>query len=396
MSPPKLTFFIPFPHTIPGGIARVALALVTEFIHAGDRVILSVPNSEVNYFKSNLPASKNCTVEAASLAESTVAELIRNRTSFSCLFMNPESVSEELCARIGQHAPITLLVHDLYWNRHQGGEHTNLPRQGCSVAEPVLKCMSSIIVPSQTTRDELLTAFPSLSDRTTCILHAADSNITSRSNKVKVPSRREKSFTIFYPASAYGNKNHLLLFQALAQLLREGVDIKLILTGWDTDCLAGKEPLDFPRAESARQFLLDNASLLTTKIELLGYQDYKIVDHIYNASDLVVLPSLYEGFGLGLIEAVSRGIPVVCSDIPAFREQITQYNLNSFVTTFRTNELEDFVKRIKDTRMSILDANSPTEAKLLRPAFSRSWKVVAQEYREVCLARRRRRQPQSC
>lgn len=41
---------------------------------------------------------------------------------------------------------------------------------------------------------------------------------------------------------------------------------------------------------------------------------------LYAAARLFVFPSLYEGFGIPILEALSQGIPVVCSDIPPFRE----------------------------------------------------------------------------
>jgi glycosyltransferase involved in cell wall biosynthesis len=40
----------------------------------------------------------------------------------------------------------------------------------------------------------------------------------------------------------------------------------------------------------------------------------------YNVADVFVSPSLYEGFGLPLVEAMACGIPVICSDIEVFRE----------------------------------------------------------------------------
>lgn len=41
---------------------------------------------------------------------------------------------------------------------------------------------------------------------------------------------------------------------------------------------------------------------------------------LYQRAAGLVLPSLYEGFGLPIIEAISQQLPIVCSDIPVFRE----------------------------------------------------------------------------
>jgi glycosyltransferase involved in cell wall biosynthesis len=41
---------------------------------------------------------------------------------------------------------------------------------------------------------------------------------------------------------------------------------------------------------------------------------------LYRHATAVVQPSLYEGFGLPLAEALAAGGRVLCSDIPAFRE----------------------------------------------------------------------------
>jgi glycosyltransferase involved in cell wall biosynthesis len=41
---------------------------------------------------------------------------------------------------------------------------------------------------------------------------------------------------------------------------------------------------------------------------------------LYRGATAMILPSLYEGFGLPLVEALSLGVPVYCSDTPVFRE----------------------------------------------------------------------------
>ena len=41
---------------------------------------------------------------------------------------------------------------------------------------------------------------------------------------------------------------------------------------------------------------------------------------LYRLCDFVLLPTLFEGVGLPLLEAFSESVPVACADIPAFRE----------------------------------------------------------------------------
>ncbi|MCY4508237.1 MAG: glycosyltransferase family 1 protein [Acidobacteria bacterium] len=52
----------------------------------------------------------------------------------------------------------------------------------------------------------------------------------------------------------------------------------------------------------------------------LGYAPDETLRALYDRAALVVCPSHYEGFGLPLVEAMSAATPIVCSDIPVFRE----------------------------------------------------------------------------
>lgn len=51
-----------------------------------------------------------------------------------------------------------------------------------------------------------------------------------------------------------------------------------------------------------------------------GYVNEADLPLYYGAADLFVMPSLYEGFGMPVIEAMASGTPIVLSDIPVFRE----------------------------------------------------------------------------
>ncbi|HEY3959500.1 MAG TPA: glycosyltransferase family 1 protein [Solirubrobacteraceae bacterium] len=55
-------------------------------------------------------------------------------------------------------------------------------------------------------------------------------------------------------------------------------------------------------------------------VRLLGHCSTAELDSLYTLAACLVLPTLHEGFGLPVIEAMARSLPVACSDIPALRE----------------------------------------------------------------------------
>ena len=55
-------------------------------------------------------------------------------------------------------------------------------------------------------------------------------------------------------------------------------------------------------------------------MELPGYVSDDRLDALIRGADLMVYPSLYEGFGLAVVEAMARGIPVAASNATALPE----------------------------------------------------------------------------
>ncbi|MHC4549500.1 MAG: glycosyltransferase family 4 protein [Planctomycetota bacterium] len=55
-------------------------------------------------------------------------------------------------------------------------------------------------------------------------------------------------------------------------------------------------------------------------VDVLGYLDEEELASFYRRALMVVQPSIYEGFGLPVLEAMACGTPVTCADIPVFRE----------------------------------------------------------------------------
>ena len=85
--------------------------------------------------------------------------------------------------------------------------------------------------------------------------------------------------------------------------------------------------------------------------------DRELYDYYENAYALI-LPSLYEGFGIPLIEAMSLNCPVLASNIHAFKE-IGQKNINYFnplSVESLTNQLIFLNKNLKILKQQIADA----------------------------------------
>ncbi|MDI9892087.1 glycosyltransferase family 4 protein [Microbacterium sp. IEGM 1404] len=55
-------------------------------------------------------------------------------------------------------------------------------------------------------------------------------------------------------------------------------------------------------------------------VDLRGWLTQDEVENLYRTSAAVVFPTLFEGFGLPVLEGMERGCPVICSDIPVLRE----------------------------------------------------------------------------
>lgn len=64
----------------------------------------------------------------------------------------------------------------------------------------------------------------------------------------------------------------------------------------------------------------DPGPLAAPHVEMTGWVDDDRLDELMRGAAVLVHPSLYEGFGLVLVEAMARGTPVACADATALPE----------------------------------------------------------------------------
>lgn len=115
---------------------------------------------------------------------------------------------------------------------------------------------------------------------------------------------------LFYPAATWPHKNHRALLAAI-RIMREShpFDGELVLTG-----IAMQAHGDI-MAEINRLGLGET-------VKVLGYLPAEDLPCLYNLARLLVFPSLFEGFGIPLVEAMACGCPVVCSNVTSLPEVV--------------------------------------------------------------------------
>lgn len=85
---------------------------------------------------------------------------------------------------------------------------------------------------------------------------------------------------------------------------------------------------------------------LSDRVFLRGYTDN--VEAVYKYHDVLVQPSIYESFGLTVIEAMAYGIPVVCSNVGGMKE-IIEHNKSGFLFNVGDEkELQSILARIME------------------------------------------------
>ncbi|MBP6924271.1 MAG: glycosyltransferase [Candidatus Pacebacteria bacterium] len=135
-----------------------------------------------------------------------------------------------------------------------------------------------------------------------------------------------KDVDIIYVGHYEKRKNHEPLLRAIA-LIDKNLKVRFI--GRD---LGLKDSLTK---------LKDELGLTNTSITTENIPDSELWD-LYRRSRVFAYPSVYEGFGIPLIEALALDIPVVCTDMNVFHEVG-----NTFASFFNPNDPADIAEKIK-------------------------------------------------
>ncbi|WP_440953191.1 glycosyltransferase family 4 protein [Methanococcoides sp. FTZ1] len=121
----------------------------------------------------------------------------------------------------------------------------------------------------------------------------------------------ENEKVVLYVGSEQPRKNVPTLIKAFSKLKKRFPNVKLLKIGK-------------PQHPGARKELLELIDSLNLRNDIIfcGYISEKELVKYYNAADLFVFPSLYEGFGLPPLEAMACGTPVITSNRSSLPEVV--------------------------------------------------------------------------
>jgi glycosyltransferase involved in cell wall biosynthesis len=120
---------------------------------------------------------------------------------------------------------------------------------------------------------------------------------SARAADLGLPSR-----FIFYPAKTWPHKNHIRLFQALAAIRdRSGEVVPLVCTGTPVKG-------HWPTVQKSIEELS-----LGRHVRFLGHLDDRELAAVFSLAAFLIFPSLFEGLGIPLLEAMSFELPIVTS-----------------------------------------------------------------------------------
>jgi glycosyltransferase involved in cell wall biosynthesis len=191
-----------------------------------------------------------------------------------------------------------------------------------------LKKANIIMTISDFSRDEIIKYLNYPEDRIHIVSAAVDHDLYQKRrdksilNKLNLPLDYKY---ILYVGSETPRQNLKFLLKAFNKLKKKLPNVKLLKIGE-------------PQSYGARKKLLNSISEmdLQNDVIFMGYVMEEELPKWYNASDLLVYPCLYAGFGLPPLEAMACGTPVITSNTSSLPEvvddagiMVDPYNVNS-------------------------------------------------------------------
>ncbi len=258
-------------------------------------------------------------------------------------------------AASGQKLVVT--VHDLAFGYFPGmfpRTWRTLYRLGLRAT---VKRADAIITPSRNTAEDLLTRTNVDPARLHVVPLAASVPAPGEDPDVSLARLKIRRPYVLFVGTLEPRKNLIRLIRAYRRVAATGLPHALVLAG----------PLGWRHDALMREIALSGPGDIVMTGELSGED----LDAMYLEADAFVYPSLYEGFGLPVIEAMARGIPTVASNTSSVPEVAGDATLG--VNPLSVREIAKAIERI----LTDVDLAERLSLRGLRQAERFSWDETA-------------------
>jgi glycosyltransferase involved in cell wall biosynthesis len=263
--------------------------------------------------------------------------------------------------------PTVLTVHDMIFKLFP--EHQKPLNYWYLNATMPMYCRRAhaIITVSESSKRDIVARYGIAPEKVTVVYESAAPEFSHGSQAVMEHARRRYFLPerfLIHVGTIEPRKNLRRLIEALNLLRERGLDIPLVIVGakgWLYDEL-------FRRVEEL------NAG---DDIRFLGYVPAVDLPALYGAATAAVMPSVYEGFGLPVLEAMASGTPVISSDtssLPELGGEAAFY--------FDPYDVEGMASAIRDV-WTDADLRADMSQRGLEQASSFSWERAADETTRV-------------
>ena len=216
--------------------------------------------------------------------------------------------TEHLLPRVA--VPTVLTVHDLIFERFPE-HHTRRNRLFLKLSMPTfVRAADALIAVSHQTRRDLIELYHTPPEKITVIHQGIDTRFRPASVDAVQRVRQEYGLAgpyLLMVGTLEPRKNHGVAMEALVRLRAAGHDVMLVIAG-------GKGWKFAPIRERVA------ALELTDRVIFTGFVPDVDLPALYAGASCLLSPSLYEGFGFPILEAMACDTPVICSDVGSLPE----------------------------------------------------------------------------
>lgn len=202
-------------------------------------------------------------------------------------------------------------VHDLSFVRVPEAASPRLKRYLDRVVPHSVRRADCVIADSEATRQDIIELYGVSSDKVVTLLSGVRQHVDRDSLVLSLTMRNKYRFPerpyLFSLGTVQPRKNYSRVIRSLKHLRDAGYDLDLVIAG-------GRGWLEDDIHTTIQKMHLQD------HVHLIGFADDADLPALYANAEVVVFPSLYEGFGFPVLEGMVYGTPVVTSNLSSLPE----------------------------------------------------------------------------